>query len=205
MTDLPKVRLLCRDSLNVFAHNGFEIQDTEGKLYLKGVPYSQNISFGASDVQELAQLLHEGTSNLNQSSRISTQGSVSVSDKIPRPSRQEIFWSSLSQAILHPIVTTSCAKVKPSVFQQSQTLLLLSLKVCYFDELWMFQILLHFCVVYRVRSMLAMRACRSSIMIGKTLDMRTMRRILDHLAELDSPWNCPHGRPTMRHLAVLPQ
>jgi DNA mismatch repair ATPase MutL len=57
---------------------------------------------------------------------------------------------------------------------------------------------------YRVRAMLAMRACRSSIMIGKTLDHATMRRILDNLAELKSPWNCPHGRPTMRHLAVLP-
>jgi len=52
--------------------------------------------------------------------------------------------------------------------------------------------------------MLAMRACRSSIMIGKTLDGTTMRRILDNLADLKSPWNCPHGRPTMRHLAVLP-
>ena len=52
--------------------------------------------------------------------------------------------------------------------------------------------------------MLAMRACRSSIMIGKTLDRRSMRKTLDHLADLDSPWNCPHGRPTMRHLAVLP-
>jgi len=52
--------------------------------------------------------------------------------------------------------------------------------------------------------MLAMRACRSSIMIGKTLDKATMRRILDNLAELKSPWNCPHGRPTMRHLAILP-
>ena len=59
-------------------------------------------------------------------------------------------------------------------------------------------------LVLRVRAMLAMRACRSSIMIGKTLDRRSMRKTLDHLADLDSPWNCPHGRPTMRHLAVLP-
>lgn len=53
--------------------------------------------------------------------------------------------------------------------------------------------------------MLASRACRSSIMIGKALKRRTMEGILGHLAELQSPWNCPHGRPTMRHLAVLPQ
>jgi hypothetical protein len=28
-------------------------------------------------------------------------------------------------------------------------------------------------------------------------------QVLCHLAELDAPWNCPHGRPTMRHLADL--
>ena len=57
---------------------------------------------------------------------------------------------------------------------------------------------------FRVRAMLAMRACRSSIMIGKALDRPLMQRILEHLADLQAPWNCPHGRPTMRHLCVLP-
>lgn len=28
-------------------------------------------------------------------------------------------------------------------------------------------------------------------------------QILYNLAGLKSPWNCPHGRPTMRHLADL--
>ncbi|PSC67581.1 DNA mismatch repair PMS1 isoform X3 [Micractinium conductrix] len=56
----------------------------------------------------------------------------------------------------------------------------------------------------RVRAMLASRACRSSIMIGKHLEPRTMRLILEHLSQLAAPWNCPHGRPTMRHLALLP-
>ena len=56
----------------------------------------------------------------------------------------------------------------------------------------------------RVRAMLASRACRSSIMIGKALSRHTMEQILEHLSGLESPWNCPHGRPTMRHLAVLP-
>jgi DNA mismatch repair protein PMS2 len=52
--------------------------------------------------------------------------------------------------------------------------------------------------------MLASRACRSSIMIGKALNRGTMQLILEHLSQLQSPWNCPHGRPTMRHLCVLP-
>ncbi|MQM12829.1 hypothetical protein Taro_045743, partial [Colocasia esculenta] len=55
----------------------------------------------------------------------------------------------------------------------------------------------------RVRAMLASRACRSSIMIGDPLAKNEMQKILQNLAGLRSPWNCPHGRPTMRHLVDL--
>ncbi|KAH7313041.1 DNA mismatch repair protein MutL [Rhexocercosporidium sp. MPI-PUGE-AT-0058] len=57
----------------------------------------------------------------------------------------------------------------------------------------------------KVRKMFAMRACRSSIMIGKTLTHKQMGKVVTHLGELDKPWNCPHGRPTMRHLCGLGQ
>lgn len=52
--------------------------------------------------------------------------------------------------------------------------------------------------------MLASRACRSSIMIGRALSREEMQRVLGRLADLRAPWNCPHGRPTMRHVCVLP-
>ncbi|KAI3975288.1 hypothetical protein MKX01_033528 [Papaver californicum] len=55
----------------------------------------------------------------------------------------------------------------------------------------------------RVRATLASRACRSSVMIGDPLGKNEMQKILVHLAELRYPWNCPHGRPTMRHLVDL--
>lgn len=55
----------------------------------------------------------------------------------------------------------------------------------------------------KIRSMFAMRACRSSIMVGKPLNKRTMVRVVQNLSTLDKPWNCPHGRPTMRHLMEL--
>ncbi|KZV54362.1 hypothetical protein F511_03617 [Dorcoceras hygrometricum] len=55
----------------------------------------------------------------------------------------------------------------------------------------------------KVRAMLASRACRSSVMIGDSLGRNEMQKILRHLADLKSPWNCPHGRPTMRHLVDL--
>ncbi|KAF4519898.1 hypothetical protein B566_EDAN008274 [Ephemera danica] len=52
----------------------------------------------------------------------------------------------------------------------------------------------------RMKSLLASRACRSSVMVGHTLDMAAMRRLVDNMATMEHPWNCPHGRPTMRHL-----
>lgn len=55
----------------------------------------------------------------------------------------------------------------------------------------------------RVRAMLASRACRMSTMIGDPLTKAEMKKILKNLTGLRAPWNCPHGRPTMRHLADL--
>jgi DNA mismatch repair protein PMS2 len=55
----------------------------------------------------------------------------------------------------------------------------------------------------KVRKMLAMRACRSSIMVGKTLTTRQMSQVVTNMGGMEKPWNCPHGRPTMRHLARM--
>ncbi|KAI4948502.1 hypothetical protein J4E91_005926 [Alternaria rosae] len=55
----------------------------------------------------------------------------------------------------------------------------------------------------KVRKLLASRACRSSVMIGKTLQPPRMREIVRHMGSMDKPWSCPHGRPTMRHLFGL--
>jgi DNA mismatch repair protein PMS2 len=55
----------------------------------------------------------------------------------------------------------------------------------------------------KVRRMFAMRACRSSVMIGRTLTSKQMGRLVCNMGEIEKPWNCPHGRPTMRHLAAL--
>ena len=54
-----------------------------------------------------------------------------------------------------------------------------------------------------IRRIFAMRACRSSVMIGKTLTKLQMEKLVSKMGELEKPWNCPHGRPTMRHLAGL--
>jgi DNA mismatch repair protein PMS2 len=55
----------------------------------------------------------------------------------------------------------------------------------------------------KVWSVLVSKACRSAIMIGTALKRREMAEECAAMADLDHPWNCPHGRPTMRHLSDL--
>ncbi|KAF9484575.1 DNA mismatch repair protein MutL [Pholiota conissans] len=52
----------------------------------------------------------------------------------------------------------------------------------------------------KARAMFAMRACRKSVMIGMSLKLHQMTTVIRHMGTMDQPWNCPHGRPTMRHL-----
>ncbi|KAF0988032.1 hypothetical protein HZS_4150 [Henneguya salminicola] len=55
----------------------------------------------------------------------------------------------------------------------------------------------------KTHAMIASKACRSSIMIGTVLNYDTMETIVHRLSDLKHPWSCPHGRPTIRHLARL--
>ncbi|KAI0067480.1 DNA mismatch repair protein MutL [Artomyces pyxidatus] len=55
----------------------------------------------------------------------------------------------------------------------------------------------------KARSMFAMRACRKSTMVGAALQTKQMTAIVRHMGAMEQPWNCPHGRPTMRHLSDI--
>lgn len=142
--------------LDTFRKNGFDfVEDTNAppgrRFLLSAVPYSQNITFGLEDVQELLSILADApappTSEVSDSLDCSDVCSNSYKKAIPQ----------------------SISALCPS----------------------------------RVRAMLASRACRSSVMIGDALCKKDMETILQHLSTLNSPWNCPHGRPTMRHLVDL--
>jgi DNA mismatch repair protein PMS2 len=52
----------------------------------------------------------------------------------------------------------------------------------------------------KFRDMFASRACRKAVMIGTDLSMLKMKEIVKNLNGLDRPWNCPHGRPTIKLL-----
>ncbi|XP_043258541.1 mismatch repair endonuclease PMS2 [Colletes gigas] len=55
----------------------------------------------------------------------------------------------------------------------------------------------------RVSQMLASRACRAAVKIGTFLNNNEMQKLVMQMAQMESPWNCPHGRPTIRHLLSL--
>ncbi|ORD96627.1 PMS1 [Hepatospora eriocheir] len=56
----------------------------------------------------------------------------------------------------------------------------------------------HYCDQFR--KIMAEKACRESIMIGKALNTKQLEDIVRNLAYLDLPWKCPHGRPTFNIL-----
>jgi len=61
-------------------------------------------------------------------------------------------------------------------------------------------------VMYRpgkVRKMLAYKACREAVMFGTDLNPEKMRSIVVNMGTMDQPWNCPHGRPTIRHVGTM--
>jgi len=56
----------------------------------------------------------------------------------------------------------------------------------------------------KLSSLFASKACRSSVMIGTSLHIPEMTKLVHQLGTLDQPWNCPHGRPTCRYLTSGP-
>ena len=58
-------------------------------------------------------------------------------------------------------------------------------------------------VLPKLMQMFASRACRTAVMIGTALTTPQMKKIVKQMQSVIHPWQCPHGRPTMRHLTDL--
>lgn len=43
----------------------------------------------------------------------------------------------------------------------------------------------------------------AQVMIGTALSTSEMKQLVTRMGEMEHPWNCPHGRPTLRHVANL--
>lgn len=49
----------------------------------------------------------------------------------------------------------------------------------------------------KFKTTIAYKACRKAIKVGDELNFEQMKEIVKNMETLQSPWNCPHGRPTM--------
>jgi len=54
-------------------------------------------------------------------------------------------------------------------------------------------------------AMFASRACRSSIMIGTALSEKELKAVVRKMKDVVQPWDCAHGRPTIRHVTDILQ
>ena len=55
----------------------------------------------------------------------------------------------------------------------------------------------------RMKAVFASKACRTAVMIGDPLTQKDMESIVRSMANVKQPWNCPHGRPTIRLLTQV--
>lgn len=172
--------------------------DLEGapgsRVKLLSVPFSKSVRFGVDDVNELASMISErngGSDNdfgdataqrtnknylMLKNSALSSQATTSTSTSSSSEGIQTDPSSSSTES------TESAQKDLHSSSQGSQN-----------DSFRL----------PKVVAMYASRACRSAVMIGTALHPRDMQRIVARLEHVEQPWNCPHGRPTLRHLVDL--
>ncbi|CAI5481515.1 unnamed protein product [Closterium sp. Yama58-4] len=208
----PAEEVIVSAHMPTFRSNGFHFSVDESapsgrRFRLSAVPFSKNIVFGASDVCELISMLADaplpepetaaGSASVPDTVPFHAMGDASgagnhqeaslraSSTSSPQPRRSEANSESGTAGGASPREGRSGAAAAPAPSPSASASTVVAVRPS------------------RVRAMLASRACRSSVMIGTALSPAQMSKILCQLSTLQSPWNCPHGRPTMRHLFDL--
>ena len=176
---------MIQENIGVFAANGFKLDvDLErpvGKrVKISAVPFSKSIQFGKEDVLELASMLDESADDsVFVSKLLLTNDDVGKTVGSERRISLELGAAGTGSAPLSSGTTSTniCSSNRSSKGSRVR--------------------------LPKLVSMFASRACRSAIMIGTALQHREMKSIVEKLAGIEQPWNCPHGRPTMKHLFDL--
>lgn len=193
------LELVMAEHLDTFTANGFKLAvDLDAaagrRVKLLRVPFSKSVHFDVDDVNELASMISEqcggdavGTASDSTSQRTNKSylalknDDVRLSQKVPSPSP---LLTTITQEVAADVDTTQRMDVDLAVDNASST------PACQFR-------------LPKLVAMYASRACRSAIMIGTALKVQEMQRVVAKLEHVEQPWNCPHGRPTLRHLVDL--
>ena len=206
---LPRpIDLTAAEELIIMAHasifnaNGFHFAvdrsaPAGGRVKLAAVPFSKNVTFGDEDVRELCSILAEAYDEVEVGDAVEVgaagAGATSTSWGLDAAAAAAAATAGGTGGAsagddstlgVPTVASASAAAVTRSTSTSALPLRPLPR-------------------LPKITAMFASRACRTSIMIGDALERRTMRSVVRHLAELDHPWACPHGRPTLRHLVDL--
>lgn len=218
--------LIILDNVPTFESNGFKLKifperSSGERIQIVAVPFSKHVQFGVDDVHELASLIADshgadGGSYLSKlmlkNDRIEFTKSVVKTnvekDEVNRldihnddnlthkaPSSLSLS-DSTADATFENSSSSSSLKKRKSIYEHSDSSSDLgphSREHSSGDYIR----------IPKLVSMFASRACRSAIMIGTAMRHSEMRAVVGKLENIDQPWNCPHGRPTMRHLVDL--
>lgn len=186
---LPIDEMAVLDHVHELKKNGFIVEeDAEGapgrRVRLVAVPVLKNVVFDDSDLHELVQKLHdsptsesrnkqEGSYSDNNTSEPHTNG-IADEDTAGPETGDRSTSDRTNQATLNEDAACDTGRAALKALRCT-----------------------------KADAMIALRACRLSIMVGQALTPGQMDSVVKHLSTLERPWNCPHGRPTMRHLADL--
>lgn len=174
--------IIIMENISLFESNGFRLKIDDAappgrKIQLLAVPFSKHIQFNEGDVHELASLIGE---SMNAEGGSYMSNLMLKNDKISYISsgveNKKSVSSNLSQEERYSEVSSQKERKEHS--QPSIR-------------------------IPKLVSMFASRACRSAIMIGTAMKSHEMKAVVSKLEGIEQPWNCPHGRPTMRHLIDL--
>ena len=187
----PAEEIVILENISIFEANGFKLdvdldRSPGTRVKINAVPFSKSVQFGKEDVLELSSMLDQ-----------SGDDSVYVSKLML--TNDHVVGAAAAAAAASTAASSSGSSSSSSGSSSSSSTIDISKKAT---------ITMPTTTTSRIKlpklvSMFASRACRSAVMIGTALQSKEMKSIVMKLADIDQPWNCPHGRPTMKHLYDL--
>ena len=192
--------IIISENIETFENNGFKIQIDENaisgrKIKLLSVPFSKHILFGQDDVRELTSLIADSQDS---------EGGCYISKLMLKNDKIDFYKSTttkkndkkneLENGIeVNGVIVLDSHNDNSNFYTKKDDIRDNDIK----DSKK------QFIRIPKLVTMFASRACRSAIMIGTALQHQEMKSVVGRLENIDQPWNCPHGRPTMRHLIDL--
>jgi hypothetical protein len=144
---------------------------------LLAVPFTKSVHFGPEDVYELASIIAD------------SEGDDLYNSRDPTGSKAYLLLK--NDAVVYEKGGKSMRVIEESDAVKEKSSLKEPRKMRY--------------RLPKLVSALASRACRSAVMVGTALNTNDMQGIVRQMSGLEQPWNCPHGRPTVRHLRSVVQ